>query len=117
MKLNITPLLIAVLTSCASYKGNQNFKKIENIYYTDSKIERQQGDLYIPDGRDLTLVILVHGGGWKSRNRSDMDSIAKSLASQGFAVFNMNYRFVPEHLHPSPIDDLGTAIDYLEKKR
>jgi acetyl esterase/lipase len=109
-------LLLTLLFSCASHPGYQDFDILRNIHYTENKIERQEADVYIPEGKGpFPGVILVHGGGWKSRDRTDMDSIAKSLASNGFSVLNINYRFAPEYLHPAPINDLERALIFFKK--
>ena len=110
----VSLLLTLAVTSCASYKGHQPFKLNENVFYTEAKIERQSGDLYLPlDPKNSPVVILVHGGGWRSRDKSDMSSIAKSVASHGYTVFNINYRLSPEFKHPTPIDDLEAAYRFL----
>lgn len=108
-------LLVFFLTGCASYKGDIPFKT-EEFYYTEARDVRQSGEAYIPQkGENLPGVIMVHGGGWDSRDYSDNRSIAKSLASHGFTVININYRFPPKHLHPAPIEDLGTALRWFKK--
>lgn len=113
--LSLIALLLAAL-SCASYRGPGEFHKQEDHFFTDEKLERQKGELYLPKLEGLRpAVILVHGGGWRSRNLEDMNLIAKSLAEHGFIVFNINYRLAPEHKHPAPIDDLRQAHAYLLK--
>jgi acetyl esterase/lipase len=108
--------LLLTTISCASYRGSGEFTKQENHFYTQEKIARQKGELYLPkvDGA-RPAVILVHGGGWRSRNLEDMNLIAKSLAEHGFIVFNINYRLAPEFKHPAPVEDLRQAHTYLLK--
>ena len=89
--------------------GAKKYSVVENIYYTGEQQERLKGEIYVPDSGPAPGVILVHGGGWQLRDLGDMQSIAKSLASHGFAVFNINYRLAPEFKHPAPIDDLDKA--------
>ena len=114
----IKTFIFVVLTGCASYEGNHSFKVIRNVSYTLYSLERQQGDVYLPQGEaPFPAVVLVHGGGWKSRDRSDMDSIAQSLAGHGFVVFNINYRFAPLHRHPAPVQDLEAAIVHLKNPK
>lgn len=104
-----------LLASCSSYQGDLSFNKQEDIFYAGTKDERQQGDIFIPEGAGpFPGIVLVHGGGWKSRDREDMNSIAESLAENGFVVFNINYRFSPKDKHPAPIDDLQSAVIYLK---
>ena len=100
--------------SCASHRGSGKFSTEINHYYTDQKIERQMGEILIPESAvAVPAVILVHGGGWRSRDLGDMNLIAKSLAEHGFLVFNINYRLAPEFKHPTPIEDLKKAHQYL----
>lgn len=104
------------LSSCASYKGTGSYQTQKDIFYAGTTEIRQQGDLYLPMiNSPSPIVILVHGGGWSSRERKDMDKVAESLASNGLAVFNINYRLAPKYQHPSPIDDLESAILYVKK--
>ena len=107
-----TIFLLFLLVSCASHRGNEKFSRQE-IFYTDAKTVRQSGDLLLPEkGTDLPAVVMVHGGGWDSRSYSDNDSIAESLASQGYVVLNINYRY---EKHPAPVIDLGLALEWMRK--
>ncbi len=95
--------------------GDKRFTSKENIYYKNVQQERLKAKVYIPEAGPAPGVILVHGGGWQTRDLDDMESIAQSLASHGYVVFNINYRFSPEFKHPTPINDLGDAHDYFVK--
>jgi acetyl esterase/lipase len=108
-------LILFFLLGCAAYKGDGTFKT-ETFFYTDEKVDRQSGEAYIPDeGKNLPGIVMVHGGGWNSRDYTDNRSIAKSLASHGYTVININYRFPPKYLHPAPIEDLASAIKWFKK--
>lgn len=113
MKFLFYTLITALLTSCASYKSNQKYTIKEKVSYGPHK--RQVGDLYLSKNLNAPLVITVHGGGWDSRDNSDFSSIAQSIATHGYNVFNINYRLAPKHVHPAPIDDLERAIKFLKK--
>lgn len=76
-------------------------------------------DLYLPD-RQISeaphpVVLMVHGGGWQRRSREDMAWIAEDLASHGFAVLNIDYRFAPEHTFPAQLHDLQLARQWLNR--
>jgi len=108
-------LLLLLCLSCASYQGLSQFKVQKNQFYAGNQEERQSADFYVPQGTGpFPGVILVHGGGWSSRHKGDMDSIAESLATHGFVVMNINYRFAPKFQHPTPIDDLAMALKYFK---
>lgn len=110
---NLVSLIL--LTSCASYYGKQKYVEKDEVYYTEAKQERLMGKTYVPKGPGpYPGVVVVHGGGWSSRDYKDMESISRSLASHGFTVFNINTRLSPEFHHPAPILDLGIALDYFK---
>src|SRR5262245_50073490 len=77
--------------------------------------EALRADLYQPQAANGTrpAVLLVHGGGWRSRNRNDMNGIAKRLAARGFVVMNVSYRLAPAHRFPAQVHDLQVALRWL----
>ncbi len=110
--------MLLILTSCASYIGQVKYDTLSNIQYAQNiyEDERSLADIYIPKEDGLFPgVIVVHGGGWQSRAKEDMDQIAESLASNGFVVMNINYRLAPKFEHPAPIEDLALAHEYFLK--
>lgn len=59
-------------------------------------------------------VILVHGGGWKSGNKSLMRPLAQDIASTGYACFTVEYRLSPEARFPASIQDVKQAIQFVK---
>lgn len=102
-----------VLLSCASYKSAGKYSVKKDVAYGEH--ERHKADLYLSKNPDAPMVVIVHGGGWKGRDKADMRLIAESLASNGMHVFNINYRLAPEYKHPAPVEDLGLAVDFVFK--
>ena len=51
-------------------------------------------DLYLPaaGATPAPLVLLVHGGGWASGERSSMAPLAARLAARGYATATVSYR-------------------------
>ncbi|MFY0665642.1 MAG: alpha/beta hydrolase [Natronospirillum sp.] len=74
-------------------------------------------DLYLPDlpGPHPT-VLLVHGGGWESRSRDDMNRTARRIARKGFAVMNIDYRFAPVFTFPAQLHDVQIAMHWLHNQ-
>ena len=74
-------------------------------------------DLYLPDtgASPAPIVLMAHGGGWERRSRDDMNWIAETLASRGFAVMNVDYRFAPEYRFPAQLHDLQIARQWLNR--
>lgn len=78
--------------------------------------KRLYADLYIPAVTDAApVVLMVHGGGWERRSRRDMAWVAEALASQGFAVLNIDYRFAPEFTFPAQLHDLQKARHWIDQ--
>ncbi|MFV8270958.1 alpha/beta hydrolase fold domain-containing protein [Flavobacterium sp. GT2N3] len=59
-------------------------------------------------------VVLIHGGGWKSGNKSQMQFLAKNIASKGYSCFAVEYRLSPEAAYPAAIFDVKEAIKYIK---
>lgn len=129
---------LMALTSCASYQPNYShspdsgpvynfdngnaadFTIIKDIEYVSADWPQAlTADLYLPKQRpaavqNVPVVLMVHGGGWSGRSRADMNSTAKKLTKQGYAVFNISYRFAPEFIYPAHIQDLQLALLWLQ---
>ncbi|WP_207533885.1 alpha/beta hydrolase [Desertivirga arenae] len=55
-------------------------------------------------------VILIHGGGWRSGERSQNIPLAQQLAKNGYVAVNAEYRLSTEALYPAAVQDLKAAI-------
>jgi acetyl esterase/lipase len=72
-------------------------------------------DVYTPQGEGpFPAVLLVHGGGWRRRDRSDMTSLSERFAARGFVAMNTSYRFAPEYRFPAQLADLRQALRWLQ---
>ncbi len=58
-------------------------------------------------------VILVHGGGWRSGNKSMQVPLAMQIATQGYVTACVEYRLSPEALYPAAVYDLKAAVRFL----
>lgn len=74
-------------------------------------------DLYLPapGGKPAPLVMLVHGGGWGSGQRSNMAPLAARLAARGYAAATVSYRLSGQARYPAAIDDVKEALRWLRK--
>jgi acetyl esterase/lipase len=60
-------------------------------------------------------VIVVHGGGWRSGERSDFPSWDAWLADEGYVVFDIDYRLSPPpSWHDAP-SDVACAVGWVKE--
>jgi acetyl esterase/lipase len=82
------------------------------------------------EGRDLRLdvysppenavkngasVIVVHGGSWRSGERSDFPQWNRWLAAQGFTVFDVDYRLAPQPNYLTATGDVKCAVRWVKE--
>ncbi len=59
-------------------------------------------------------VVLVHGGGWDSGQRTEIAHFNDWLAQRGYAVAAIDYRLAPRSMWPAQRDDVLGAIAFLK---
>jgi acetyl esterase/lipase len=95
-----------------------DFLPRQNEFKTLKYSESEYGDLWVPQGQGpFPIVVVVHGGGWVGRDKSDMTRICRKLKENGIAAFNINYRLVPKSIYPAQIEDFKSATKYLAINR
>ncbi len=60
-------------------------------------------------------VIVVHGGAWNARARSDFPQWNRWLARQGFAVFDIDYRLAPQPNWQTATGDVKCAVLWIKQ--
>jgi acetyl esterase/lipase len=75
----------------------------------------QFGELYLPSGTPRGVVVVVHGGFWLDQYDYTLGSpLATSLAAEGWAAWNLEYRRVGNGGgDPTTFDDVAAGIDKL----
>ncbi|MDC8829444.1 alpha/beta hydrolase [Alteromonas gilva] len=82
----------------------------------------------VAGGRDLHLdifhatqahknnqaIVLVHGGGWRSGNKSHFYPLANLLAQRGYTVVAVEYRLSTQAPYPAGLIDINDAISWLK---
>lgn len=73
-------------------------------------------DLFTPKTKSkktVPAVILIHGGGWHSGDKTMEHPIAAYLAEKGFVAATVEYRMAMEYPYPAAVHDLKAAIRWL----
>ena len=75
-----------------------------------------QGDLYLPQTRGhVPALVAVHGGGWQQGARSAFQHCGPHLATHGYAVFAISYRFAKKGnaAFPQAVQDVLAGVQFL----
>ncbi|WPJ96723.1 alpha/beta hydrolase [Coraliomargarita algicola] len=89
-------------------------KIVRNIQYSEAAGEKGYGDLFLPqDVESPRTVLLIHGGAWKHMTRQRVQQVAAFIAEQGYAVFNVSYRLLPQAPYPACEVDCIDAAKFL----
>jgi arylformamidase len=93
-------LLVAI--ACLSGARAQDVKR--DILYADPAHERQVLDVYAPKGaKNLPVVVWIHGGGWQTGDKKDVQLKPQVFNEKGFVFVSTNYRLLPAV-------DMGTIV-------
>jgi acetyl esterase/lipase len=61
----------------------------------------------------LPAVIWIHGGGWISGRKEDVDPYLRMIASQGYTTVSLDYSRAPEEKYPTALQQLNAALAFL----
>jgi acetyl esterase/lipase len=66
-------------------------------------------------GDKYPIVIVIHGGSWRSGDKQDwFVPHNRYIAGQGYVVFSIEYRLSDEALWPAQLEDVQTAIQWVK---
>ena len=86
---------------------------IRDLAYADGS-SAEVLDIYIPAGTGpFPAVVVIHGGGFFTGDKSAVASSAEYLASQGFVAAAINYRLSGEAVFPAAVHDCKAAVRFL----
>lgn len=116
------PILVIALSSCNTDSVTSDTTAEKNLLNVSYGSHPQQiFDLYLPANRSAAstkTLILVHGGGWTSGDKGDMNYVTNIIKQYlpGYAVANINYRLasVGNPAFPMQLDDITAVINKLK---
>jgi acetyl esterase/lipase len=68
-----------------------------------------------PAAQSRPAIILIHGGGWMSLDKSTMTGMGNFLAREGFVAFSVDYRLYDgtKNRWPAQLDDVQRAVRWV----
>lgn len=94
-------------------------QRFDIVYLTipESPFGRRElhADVFMPSGKNKSYpaVLMIHGGGWRSGNKSLNTSMAMALAKRGFVVVSVEYRLSLEAKYPAAVHDVISALRWM----
>lgn len=89
-----------------------------NITYCKIGKRKMLLDAFYPKQRNKTpqpAILIIHGGGWRSGDKTLHHPLAQRLASLGYVCFTPEYRLSTEALYPAAIYDIKAALRWINR--
>ncbi len=101
---------------------SSNVEVLGGISYTEGSpaegsnidADKHKLDLYLPrDKKKFPVLVFVHGGAWRTGDRSQYEALGERFARAGVGVAIPSYRLMPRSPHPAQIEDLAAAFAWV----
>ncbi|MBK8607008.1 MAG: alpha/beta hydrolase fold domain-containing protein [Chitinophagaceae bacterium] len=93
-------------------------KEEKNIAYCKTPQRELKLDVFYPKEKSKikrTAILFIHGGGWRSGNKSMHYPLLQELASLGYVCITPEYRLSTEALYPAGVHDIKTSIRWIRQ--
>ena len=98
--------------------STQDLRIFENQTYQNNSNGALKLDLILPKKQKMnTLIIVIHGGGWKQGNKESYRPHGCWLAQQGYAVAVISYRLSGAAKFPAQVKDVLDSVKWLKDKQ
>src|SRR6202158_3881181 len=85
-----------------------------DIPYANPGHERQVLDVYAPkDAKNLPVVFWIHGGGWQTGDKKDVQIKPQVFMDKGFVFVSTNYRLLPDVDMATIVRDIAKSIRWV----
>ena len=96
-------------------QNNREVTEIKEVIYQQYKDRALHLDAFFNTKQKKNpAVIMIHGGGWRSGNKNQMQDMAVAIASKGYSCFAIEYRLSLEAKYPEGIYDVKNAIKFIK---
>lgn len=105
----------ASISLVKEYKPS-NISEKRDITYCKIGERALQLDAFFPiekSKKPRPAIMIIHGGGWRTGNRTQHIPMAQKLASLGYVTFTAEYRLSTEALFPAAVHDLKSALRWI----
>ena len=106
--------LVAVSVLLSASVQAENVQR--DVSYAEPAMERQVLDIYSPtDAMNLPVVFWIHGGGWQTGDKSQVEMKPQAFNDAGFVFVSTNYRLLPHVDMETLITDVAKSLGWVHK--
>lgn len=115
------PIFVSKSSSLAlpAFTLAPNVEMQRDVTYTEgdpADAAKHKLDLYLPkDKKNFPVLVFIHGGSWRSGDRSNYPALGNRFAKLGIGVAIPSYRLMPKNPHPAQIEDTAAAFAWVYK--
>lgn len=103
----LLPLLVAFASAAPALAQEVT----RDIPYVDKGHERQVLDVHRPkEGKGLPVVVWIHGGGWQTGDKKEVQEKPRAFTEKGFVFVAPNYRLLPHVEMGDIVRDVAKAV-------
>lgn len=89
---------------------------VENIpFATKDGVELRMNVYQPPQPGKYPTIVAIYGGAWQRGKPKDYSRFSSYMAARGYTVFAIDYRHAPQHRFPAHIEDVATALNFIQK--
>src|SRR5262245_43321501 len=93
----LAALLVPALGSGWAEDVKPKVKVARDVVYGKGGDQDMQLDLAHPEGKGpFPAIVCIHGGGWQSGKRQDLEKLTELCAERGFVAVTVSYRLTPK---------------------
>jgi acetyl esterase/lipase len=71
-------------------------------------------DFFRTSRPNAPFVLVLHGGGWNSGERTQFADMSQYFANLGYSMASVDYRLAPNSKWPAPLEDVLKSVEYLK---
>lgn len=96
-------------------KSNPDVQETFDLVYNKEQDRILHFDAFVNTKKKKNpAVIMIHGGGWRSGNKNQMQFLGKEIAAKGYSCFAIEYRLSLEAKYPTGVIDVKNAIKFIK---
>jgi arylformamidase len=114
-------LFLATLTSALAQpqsgaSASAKLKLKRDVPYAEPADPRQKVDIYAPEGaRNLPVVFWIHGGGWQTGDRTNVQVKPQAFVDRGFVFVSTGYRLLTNVEMGTIFRDIARSVRWVHE--